>query len=102
MTPVKLRISKPSRRALPSSGYVRSQPAHAPVPNVRVADDPAFRQIPRALLLRFGCWSGGQIGVVGIDNTLPLPVRLLPPDLDEFAGITDRRSAFRILDRESE
>jgi hypothetical protein len=41
--------------------------------NFRMADDPAFRQVFRALLLRFVCWNGGQIGVVGINDTLPLP-----------------------------
>ena len=46
--------------------------------------------------LRFGRWRGGEVGVVGIDNTLPLPIRLLLPDLDEFAGILNRRSSFRI------
>src|SRR5438128_1274761 len=49
-----------------------------------------IRHVPRALLFRLGWWSGGQIGVVGIHDTLPLPVCLLLPDLDQFAGIAER------------
>src|SRR5260370_3560906 len=80
--------------------HQRIPPADEPRPQLPSSRRSCLQANPCALLLRFGCWSGGQIGVVGIDNTLPLPVRLLLPDLDEFAGITDWRSAFRILDRE--
>ena len=45
-------------------------------------------------------WSGGQIGVVDIDNTLPVAGRLLLPDLDELTGVANRRSTFRVLDRD--
>src|ERR1017187_5932009 len=91
----------PSTAAPPAQWKERRYIANnAHWPNFRMADDPTFKHVPRALLLRLGCWSGGQIGVVGIEDKLSLPVRLLLPDLDQFAGITDRRSAFRVLDRE--
>ena len=50
------------------------------------------------LLFRFGSSREGQVRIVGVNNTLPLPIRLLFPDLHQLAGVVDGRTALRVLD----
>src|SRR5579872_1354010 len=85
------------RGAAPSaSPSPRMAPSISPTTEPNPSGASATSENSQTLLLRSGRRSGRQVGIVGIHDTLPLPVRLLLPDLDQLAGIAHGSAALRI------